>query len=437
MFYRLIILPYQKRAHSRVSGTSYFHQTARWFLQLRITLNKTFNAIGTQVLALFVGLSASAFSLFVCDPVPGGSVEMKTVRRYPEIVCFDKEWQKALGFGIGALVIYTFGVLTSVLYISAIAPRQFHHVVFRTRFFFIFDDFKPTTFWWRVVILFKALALNIALVVLVEYPEFLMVSILLLFMSSTALLFFVRPWNDPILNVIDIACHMSFNVLLACWAFHLKDHSDRGSDVSLGIIQMVDISMLLMPVLVTALCACYPLYKYFFRLQRQTRNYRLSQEFRDVVELLCRRSNTELNAFFAKLYHTEREQLGRTIDTVHAKMFQLQPRSRLRRLLIDDASCFLSATDERVLGLLVDGFREGRVDANSSLRERALVQWFVKALTAGYHARFGVDPSLPELFNLLDGDKDGIITEDEFVEISTQTAPLLIELTRRVMSSSL
>ncbi len=48
------------------------------------------NAILTQVLALYVGLSANPMSLFVCYDHPGAPA--RAVRRYPEILCYQGEW---------------------------------------------------------------------------------------------------------------------------------------------------------------------------------------------------------------------------------------------------------------------------------------------------------------------------------------------------------
>ena len=187
-----------------------------------------------------------------------------TLRRYKGVICYDDEWGKAAPLGVVALIGYTFGTCAFLSYVCFVSPSRYHDEGFRCRYLAVFKNIKPGKYWWKLAVLGRALLLNLSSVLFATAPLLLLVFLSLLYMGSIALLFLHKPWNDPVFNAIDTVAHLSFAVLLACVANHLKPLGDLADQ--LQVIREMEKAVLMMPLLCCLVCVTVPIYRFLFRV---------------------------------------------------------------------------------------------------------------------------------------------------------------------------
>ena len=389
------------------------------------------NTIGTLMVTFSVTLTAIALSIFQCDdnPYPNAT---QTLRKYPEVICESEEWERALPLAVIGTCLYASGAVVFIAYICWVAPRRCHAPQFRARYLIVFYKLRPEVYWWRLVILLKGLILNLLMTFLATSPRVLAVSVMTLYMGSISMLYLHLPWVEPIHNAIDAACHVGGAMFLVCLTGHLKgeEMAVKGSRDNLALLYYMEVVALMAPMAFTMLCVVEPLYRYNFRTRLRVRAMYEGQRFRDVVLLLARQTNVELNHFWARLDESSRRLMVDALNVVYARMYQCQPVEPWRQRLIPEADCFEIATDEKILDLLVDSMRAGRHDVYQSLKERALVQWFVDVLSDTSMLLPGRGclerrPGISDLYEMLDPDASGTITKREFMKGTQILAPLV------------
>lgn len=388
---------------------------------LQMTGDRTLNSIGAQTLLLFIGISSTAFSLFVCDPNPSGDA---TIRRYPDVICFSDEWNSVLWMGICALLVYTIGFIVFVVFIVFSSPKYANKAGFRARYFFIFNKLKPEAYWWRIVVISKALVLHILVTIFTNTIQFLMVLLTVLHVIALSMVFYFKPWNDPVLTIIDTTCQMSIILLVSCISFHLDFQTTQYNVFAL--IGTMEVIALKLPLAITFVCTAIPFHRFLTKERRKQEHVAFSQRFRDASLLITRHTTEELQEFVTKLNEYEKETLDIGLDMVYARMYKIQPPQRWRWRLVKDADRFEMRTSSTSYSMLVDAIRAGRGNDLQSLEEVSLVHHFLEVASQTYVNSHGQLPSSEKLFRFLDTQERGTLSRLEFVFAVLQVAPCMI-----------
>merc|ERR1712048_1113122 len=127
-------------------------------------------------------------------------------------------------------------------------------------------------------------------------------------MISLSMLFTFNPWPSTIQNIIDMFCTFSVAILLACTSFHVQDIGESQVELKIAV------GSLLCPLVVAGLCMAFPLYHFAIRRTRSIRSYRLGQSLRDLVLIITRQTNNEMNGFITSLDDADRMTIVKAMD---------------------------------------------------------------------------------------------------------------------------
>jgi len=446
--------------HKSLSGAM------RTIFTLPISWDLTVQALGALITAFYIGSTSLCLMLFVTydHPVPSGTSSnaspLTSVRRYPSIIYGDRAWWTALPIACAGLLVYMVGVMAWAFWVCLVAPSRAHDPHFLARYHFLFCDYRPSVWWWGSVMLVKGLAMNLCLV-LIHENHLRCVGILFVSVLFLCLTFKVDPWPRSSLNVIDSTWGFSICLAISLILTRYTTIRTPQGRTTVEVVQSFESVAFLIPVHVTMFCLLLPIGAYCCRRRRAVRTFYFGQCIRDVMLLVARKSNREINQFLSSLDDHDRRVLRRFVGVICARMFKLQPgTSLLQQTLISDVECFQVATPGRIINNLEHALDRGERDL-TSMEERGLVQWYLEQLIEGYSRRVNslpvgarssrasrsdrldgirniislprqVSPSsttlrqrrvtLTELFQTLDPHRKGTITKEDFVRISSEVS---------------
>jgi hypothetical protein len=426
LLFSICIKPMQHRLREKVRGKKkgLCNKIMRTIAYAEMCGDKIVNALGTQVTVLFIGLTSLAMSIHVtfAHP-PDGGPPRYSLRRFPDVLKDSDERASMMPISTLALLVYTFGVVAGAFYVCWVAPVKAHQLRFRIRYFFLLDGFRPQRWWWGFVILMKALLMNIALVMFAS-AKTQNVFLAVLFMGSLAMLFSFSPWPKLIQNIIDTVGHIACAMLLATTSYFIPATADDSQDTILGVAM----GSMFAPLIIAICCMALPLYQFVVRRSRAINVYRFGQRFRDLLLLVTRRNNNEINVFLNSLDDSDIMAIDGAMNVLYTRMFFMHPSKKFAGdRIIHENPEYLVATDMVVQQKLEHDITVENRNDFTSLQERTLMQWFVEQIIQGSTSgkvAHGLEDgqcnvndhglTLGGLFNYLDEHDIGKINKDDF-----------------------
>eukprot|EP00927_Polykrikos_kofoidii_P032233 TRINITY_DN27524_c0_g1_i1.p1 TRINITY_DN27524_c0_g1~~TRINITY_DN27524_c0_g1_i1.p1 ORF type:complete len:1762 (+),score=229.37 TRINITY_DN27524_c0_g1_i1:311-5287(+) len=367
------------KVQTRLEGTTFvgvykcLNIPLRKFLNARIDFDLTINSIGAQTTALYISLVSLSTSPWVTYSHPGNKVH--SLVRFPGISTKDPRWFHALPFAIMGVLLYCVAFFAGCLWVCAVAPANYHVQVFRKRYFFIINGFRPEVWWWSIIILIKSITINFV-IILSPNMVVMAVSLSFVFMIFLVLNFIKNPWPNWSQNLCETCCNVSISILLPCLALRPAASTSVATDSLLAAtLQMC----ILCPPMVTAGCVFTPLWRFGTRNLQAVRQLRMVQRFRNLMYLILTFTNLELNQRFQELDDVDRQALGKAMSVISSVFLRKQPGTRLsvQRLIKAPPDV---ATDARILQLIGNAMNEKR-DVLEVFYERYEVQYFIDQLS--------------------------------------------------------
>lgn len=175
-------------------------QATRW--QMRRDMVQ--NIYGSIYYTFFVGIAAQCFSLFQVYKHPCGEWSM---RSEPAILTSSQDWKDLVAVSVTAIVVFCGGALALFCYTIVQAPKLFKEETFRVRWKFLLIKFRPTTYWWSLVLLLKGVWLSLATVIFNNGQDqtlWLTCGLITYLVGCFALM----PWRSYVAAVLDIGMHV-------------------------------------------------------------------------------------------------------------------------------------------------------------------------------------------------------------------------------------
>jgi hypothetical protein len=436
--YRIFLHPFQQKLKDKVRGKKGIcNKILRFMAYATMTWPRVMNALGTQVSVLFIGVTSLSMSVFVTFEHPDdGGPKRYSLRRFPEVLYDSEERSSMVPLAICGLVVYTFGVIAGALYVCYTAPSKAHNPNFVMKYYFLIDGFRPERWWWGTVILMKGLLLNLALAVF-SSPQVQNVMLVTIFLVSLAMLFTFGPWPKSIQNIIDSAGHLACSLMLATTSFFIVTANEDGKSFIKGLAVAAKDA----PLVVAIMCMLVPVIHFAFSKTRAIHKYRLGQRLRDLLLLVTRRTNNEINSFLDSLDDSDTIAIEKAMNVIYTRMYFMHPSKHFAgNRIITETEDFMEATDEAIMLKVEHDMITEKRDDGTSICERGLMQWFVEMMIAGNgnsQMKTGLENtdvpiSLGGLFDALDeptdtGEIAAVLTKDEFINGAIKMNPKIMK----------
>jgi hypothetical protein len=203
----------------------------------------------------FIGIAQQTFTLFQCYKHPN---DEKSLRSQADIICGEDDWNSVMVIALACAIVFCGGFLTLNFWIAMVAPYRFHSKTFRKRFKFLFIKFRPSTWYWGIILLVKGVWLNLPTVVF-DYGAGQILWLQSFIVCYLIGVFSFMPWRSFTTAVLDIIMHA---ILLFGFAFvtHFVDMGDSNDDS----LAMVYVIITMAPIAQGALIVAWLLYRRFF-----------------------------------------------------------------------------------------------------------------------------------------------------------------------------
>jgi Ca2+-binding EF-hand superfamily protein len=378
---------------------------------VRITADKTVNALGAQICAFFIGLTSMSTSLFVTYPHPGGE---QSLRRYPSVLLGDANWNKALPLGIIGLLFYTVSVLAGAIWVCLRAPRFAHVKAFRVRYYFLLDGYRPQAWYWGAVLLIKALIINLIFVAFSSI-QLIMMSSLVVFISLESLKFLVQPWPQHTMNIADATYSIAMCIIVP--AMYIRTGL---ADVPVLVTYLEQIAVFA-PFAVTGLCLYVSFYRFMHKSQRGVSWLRKSMRLQFILFFTSRLSLKEFNRFINGLEDYDQTVLWQAMHILYARLLKWQAGTALsQQAVIPDANCYQVVNNGEMLRKTFQVSIQERSDSHV-FHEHAVLQHVYESLlrscmgAGGHSLKSDCHKRCDQIFAMLDKDGSGVLSIQEFM----------------------
>jgi hypothetical protein len=169
----------------------------------------------------FIGIAQQTFTLFQCYKHPNGE---KSLRSQANVLCSSDEWNSLVVVAIVAVVIFCGGFLVLNAYVCYVAPNRFAEPGFRKRWKFLFIKFRPSAWWWGMVLLIKGIWVNLPTVVF-DYGAAQILWLQGAVLAYMVVSFAISPWRTYLVAILDIMMHCSL-IFLFGFVTHFVDFGD-------------------------------------------------------------------------------------------------------------------------------------------------------------------------------------------------------------------
>ncbi|CAE7488865.1 Grm5, partial [Symbiodinium necroappetens] len=226
----------------------------RWLMWKILGYHQPFNIVlnqcGLLVFAFFLSITRSTLTPFQCVSNPDGSSSMLT---HPGILCFQSEEHAALsGLAVAGILTQPVAVLVWATYVIITYPSRVasgRMLRFVNRYHFLFHRFKPESYYYGLLLLYRNGLVALLPIFLVGAREFqlpLMGALLLVIGFLQAHTF---PWRTVPANLIEIFLN-GFLIVLLLAAAPLLLINVEGSTALLGWLVCVPLLGIFVVVLV-------------------------------------------------------------------------------------------------------------------------------------------------------------------------------------------
>lgn len=398
--YKLCVRPIQLRLRVFLQDRyleSCWEKFAYKACRMQITWVLTFNLLGNLMTTLYISVTYLTMALMVPYDHPGadmadhagGHVQGatgKSVQRFPGVLQESPEWWVMMPVAWCFFVLYCLGMLALSIWACYRAPKaMITDTEFMIKWNFLIGDFHPSVWWWEVILLLRGLIWNLA-VILSPTEQIACVGLIIIFALYLGFNYAWRPWGgdySTLKNVCDTSCNMMICIIVPAMSLR-AEYSQAIVDRSRKIIEWAESIAVMMPIACTVGCMIFPMHQFVYRKRNAVSVFTTSQQLKALVLLITRASNTAINKFWANLNDTDHQTMIRAMHVFYAEMLQMQPGDRLTvQRLIPQAEEFKVKDDATILRLIESSVNNGKDDL-AGLHERALVQWVLEQLLAGY-----------------------------------------------------
>jgi len=156
-------------------------------------------------------------SLWHCYEHPDGT--SSSMYDAPHILCGSASWRDLVAMAIVACLIFCVGFLALVCYAVYVAPIQMASAAFRTRWRFLFVRFRPSTWWWGMLLMIRGLWFCLSTTIFdMGFRQLLWVQVMLVtyVLSCCGML----PWRSMAVSALDICTHMALIMLCSIFVAH-------------------------------------------------------------------------------------------------------------------------------------------------------------------------------------------------------------------------
>jgi len=188
---------------------------------LTIDGNVLFSCYGTVIYSFYIAVVSQSISLFQVYSHPNGK---RSLVAYPQVIFGDSQWMAVLPVGIMGILLFCVGFMCTFTYIVIVAPFCFNIEAFRKRWRFLFLKFHPRVWWWTLIVLLKALLVNLATVFFsAGVLQVWWLALMCLIYGNAC--FTCLPWRFFSANIADLALHMIL-VFIAALSTHFADQKN-------------------------------------------------------------------------------------------------------------------------------------------------------------------------------------------------------------------
>lgn len=183
-------------------------------------------ALGTLMLVFIIAITNTAVLPFECNSHPNG---LKTVRRYPTVVCWEGGMHQTMVSVGSALFAVPFGFLACSFRVAYIYPKKViaEDTHFLLSFKWLFMRFTPEAYWYGVFLM----ARNVSFAITPSLPGSVAQIFVLVILILLSLLVVTRilPWRTDIANTLDMCATTALLLLLVMSTFFVS--GDEGVEV--------------------------------------------------------------------------------------------------------------------------------------------------------------------------------------------------------------
>lgn len=226
----------------------------------KMSLDAVFNLNGILLFALFITLTLAVLGPFQCLANPDGSSSMAA---NPGVICFQSgEHTGLVILSVIGIICYPFTILawatyTTVMYPSRINSGKGLQLVNRYRF--LFQRFRPETYYYGLVLLYRNALVALFPVLFVAVPEVQVVLMGALFVIGGSLQARVWPWRTEQANYADLVMTSLLQVVLL-GAAPLLEIDQANSTEILGWLLCAAV---LGPFIAGLAAICYSVWRHF------------------------------------------------------------------------------------------------------------------------------------------------------------------------------
>ncbi|CAE8629865.1 unnamed protein product [Polarella glacialis] len=179
------------------------------------SLDSVFNINGILLATLFITLTFTVLLPFQCMRNPNGSAGLVSE---PGVMCGNSDIHTALVIlGVIGILVYPVAILgwalwVTLMYPSRMASGQGLQLVRRYRF--LFSRFKPSSYYYGFVNLFRGFLVALTPIALIEAPAVQIIVLGAVFMMSATVQAWTRPWRTDAANISDILINLALVTIL-------------------------------------------------------------------------------------------------------------------------------------------------------------------------------------------------------------------------------
>jgi len=195
--------------------------------KLKMDFDMTVNCYMAVFNTFFIGIAQQTFTLFQCYRHPN---DEKSLRSQADVLCGSDDWNSLVVVAICAVVLFCGGFMVLNVYICFVAPTRFCEPSFRKRWKFLFIKFRPSSWWWGMVLLVKGIWLNLPTVVF-DYGAAQILWLQGCILSYMILSFVISPWRTFLVATLDIMMHSSLLFLFGFVTHFVDMGESRETDL--------------------------------------------------------------------------------------------------------------------------------------------------------------------------------------------------------------
>mmetsp|Transcript_73551 Transcript_73551/g.213043 ORF Transcript_73551/g.213043 Transcript_73551/m.213043 type:complete len:1193 (-) Transcript_73551:47-3625(-) len=155
---------------------------------------------GLVFVAVYIAVCESTLALVDCYTGPN---EKMVVRQYPFSLCSGSQYMSTIPLFVFGVLLYLVSVLGSMVYVLYIAPMHYHMPAFRTAIRFMVYKFRPSCWWFSLVLNLRSFSLSMVTVIFPDSMQLQFVCLVLILCVSIVVHVSYDPYTQRWANVLE------------------------------------------------------------------------------------------------------------------------------------------------------------------------------------------------------------------------------------------